>query len=208
MDGRQAGGSVNLNDYGYSTDYAHQCSAWTINNMGRARKQCGLRVVENIDGWIYLCRRHYELVEQGFAERIESLNAVRVSNLQQRLESTEVRLKVAEATDPPWLGSAMERHDRQRKAQTVYFIRCQQFIKIGIASNPATRLKQIRKGGGSHFPRMLDIETAVIVALEPGGFDREKELHKQFAHLRHTGEWFTEAPELTEYIESLERKAA
>jgi hypothetical protein len=48
----------------------------------------------------------------------------------------------------------------------------------------------------------------VLLATEPGGFERERELHAQFAHLRHTGEWFTEAPELAEYIDALAKEQA
>ena len=91
----------------------------------------------------------------------------------------------------------------------VYFIRCGQFVKIGASKDPQTRLKQIRRMNGSlAFPAGLDLMASELIATELGSFERERELHKQFAHLRHTGEWFTEAPDLTEYIESLERNAA
>jgi hypothetical protein len=200
---------MNLNDYGYTLDYAQQCAAWTINNQGRVRKQCSLEVTQSVNDWIYLCRRHYELVEREFESRIDSINSIRVANLQERLDGANAALEAMPSVDDSWsLEAALEDHDRKRKAQTVYFIRCQQFIKIGIAKDTAARLRQIRRGGGSHFPRLLDIETAEIIATEPGGFDREKELHAKFAHLRHTGEWFTEAPELTQYIESQSEAAA
>lgn len=201
---------MNLNDYGYSTDYEYQCAAWTLNPYGKVRKQCGLRVVENIDGWIYLCRRHYELVERGFADRIGSLNAVRVENLQKRLEAAEQMAEIAqEGINHRDLKVGLARFEHRRKEQTVYFIRCQQFVKIGISKNPAARLQQIRRGGGSHFPRLLDVETSELIATEPGGLERERELHKKFHKLRHTGEWFTETSQLTKYIDSLtERQAA
>lgn len=92
----------------------------------------------------------------------------------------------------------------------VYFIRCEQYVKIGASKWPPGRLKEIRWGvGGALTPPLMDAKVAELISTEPGGFDRERELHAKFAHLRHTGEWFTETPELTEYIESLsEGKAA
>ena len=200
---------MNLNDFGYSTDYAHQCAAWTLNPYGKARKQCALPPNRNIDQWVYLCNRHYDLIFKAIEGEVDDLNSRRVKNLQSRLHQAEDALRDAEQgimrND---IIASMEEVERKRKAQIVYFIRCQQFVKIGISKNPAARLQQIRRGGGSHFPRLLDVETSELIATEAGGFAREKELHARFAHLRHTGEWFTEAPELTEYIESLSERSA
>lgn len=195
---------MNLNDYGYTLDYAHQCAAWTINNQGRVRKQCSLEVTRDIAGWIYLCRRHYELIEREIEQEIDNLNSRRVANLQERLDWAEDAAALAqEGISRRQLETDMARFEERRKEQTVYFIRCKQYVKIGISMNPATRLRQIRRGGGSHFPRLLDVETSELVTTEPGGLDRERELHAKFAHLRHTGEWFTETKELTDYIEGL-----
>lgn len=197
---------MNLSDHGYSRTYANECAAWTISPYtGTARKRCALSANQNVGGWIYLCNRHFQLIEREFEDSIDSLNSRRVANLQQRIEWAEEELKVAkEGVLMDQVRFEMDETERKRRAQTVYFIRCQQYVKIGISMNPATRLQQIRRGGGSHFPRLLDVETAELVTTEPGGFEREKELHAKFAHLRHTGEWFTEAPELTEYIASLD----
>jgi hypothetical protein len=201
---------MRTNGLGYALDYAHQCAAWTINNQGPARKQCGLPVNMNIAGWIYLCNRHYEIIFREFEAQVDNLNSVRAENLRERAESAErIAEIVQEGISHRHLMADAARFEHRRKEQTVYFIRCQQFVKIGISKNPAARLLQIRRGGGSHFPRLLDVETSELVTTEVGGRKREQELHAQFAHLRHTGEWFTEAPELTEYIESLsERKVA
>lgn len=100
----------------------------------------------------------------------------------------------------------LSRNERQRAASLAYFIRCGGYVKIGVSTSPLYRLETIRKTGGVLAPYLLDLSGAELIATEPGGFDREKELHKQFAHLRHTGEWFTESPELTAYIESLRVK--
>lgn len=192
---------MNLNDYGYSLDYAQQCAAWTINNQGRVRKQCSLSVVKDIAGWIYLCRRHYELIESEIEREIDTLNSRRVQNLQEQLAGK--RVTISDLLSSVEFEAAEKECVRARAAQTVYFIRCQQYVKIGISQNPAARLQQIRRGGGSHFPRLLDVETSEIVTTEPGGLTRERELHAKFAHLRHTGEWFTETQELTDYIKEL-----
>lgn len=198
-----------MNGLGYTLDYAHQCAAWTINSQGPARKQCALPVNINIAGWIYLCNRHYDIIFQEFESRVDNLNATRVANMSERLNAVaEFEQRMLREERETYVFTE-EDYDARRRAQTVYFIRCEQFVKIGISHDPYNRLNQIRKGGGTSFPRRLDIASAILIATEPGGFEREKELHSKFAHLRHTGEWFTEAPELTEYIESLsERKAA
>lgn len=194
---------MTVNALGYSRDYAHQCAAWTVNNSSPARKQCGMAVTRNIGGWIYLCNRHYELIEREIEREMDNLNAIRVVNMQARLDAVS-HIEARERDASQDIAEMMAEADQRRSVQTVYFIRCEQFVKIGISKNVSARLHQIRKGGGSLFPRLLDVQTAELIATESGGLDREKALHKQFAHLRHTGEWFTEAPELTEYIDGLE----
>lgn len=197
---------MNINALGYTLDYAQQCAAWTINNQGPARKQCGLGANMNVAGWIYLCSRHYDLIFEAVERDVDNLNSRRVENLEARLAGVS-RHEEYLLSSQRELQELLDANDQKRREQTVYFIRCQRFVKIGISKNPVTRLQQIRKGGGSHFPRLLDVETSELVATERGGFEREKELHAEFAHLRHTGEWFTEAPELTGYIESLDAAA-
>lgn len=96
---------------------------------------------------------------------------------------------------------------RNTEIGPVYFFRCGPYIKIGYSIDPLRRLREIRTGIGTKVPDDIDRTRTVLVQTEPGGRNRERDLHKQFKHLHHWGEWFTEAPELTEYIESLsERK--
>lgn len=95
------------------------------------------------------------------------------------------------------------------KRASVYFIRCGGYVKIGASHSPQKRLDSIRAaGGGALAPFLLDLSGAEMIATEPGGFTREKALHARFKHLRHTGEWFTESPELSKYIELLSAAAA
>lgn len=105
-------------------------------------------------------------------------------------------------------GYLVARTTRWKESAVAYFIRCGKYIKIGASASPLHRLATIQHTGGVLTPDGLNLKDCELITTEPGGFDREKELHAQFAHLRHTGEWFTEAPELTEYIESLTERSA
>jgi hypothetical protein len=107
-----------------------------------------------------------------------------------------------------WNPPSPQSIEESRASTTVYFMRCGGFYKIGHSGYPAYRLSQIRGADGTKAPEGLNLKATMLVKTEPGGYLREQELHAKFAHLRHTGEWFTEAPELTEYIESLAREQA
>jgi len=196
-----------MSEVEYSRDYAHQCAAWTAGRLGSYRKQCSLEVKHDIDGWIYLCRRHYEVISGVFEERVEEQSGRQVEYLRERVNNMQARINAAGLDDDRPVHDP-EAYEARRKAQTVYFIRCEQYVKIGISYNPAGRLQQIKSSGGSLIPKRMDFTQAAIIATEPGGFDREQELHAKFAHLRDRGEWFIEAPELTEYIESLSKELA
>lgn len=102
-----------------------------------------------------------------------------------------------------------QRPPKPREVAPVYFLRCGPYVKIGYSVNPHSRVNQLRNGDATKCPADIDRKDITLVQTEPGGRDREYQLHQQFKHLHHWGEWFTEAPELTEYIESLsERKPA
>jgi len=122
---------------------------------------------------------------------------------------TEIGKMFADLARTPRLAAETppRRRDMRYEA-TVYFFRCERYIKIGYSIDPIKRLRAIRSGDGTKAPDGINSALTVLLNTETGGFDRERELHAQFAHLRHTGEWFTEAPELTEYIESLSEAAA
>jgi hypothetical protein len=154
---------------------------------------------------IPICSWHLTKATRQFAGRIED-------------ELEDLRREVAdhecdgEQAVRNYMHETLDRHlrktARRRESSMAYFIRCGQFIKIGASSSPLGRLHTIRNTGGVLAPRGLDLESAALVVTEPGGFEREKELHTRFAHLRAVGEWFTEAPELTAYIHSLTNEAA
>jgi len=71
----------------------------------------------------------------------------------------------------------------------VYYVRRARLIKIGTTTNPRDR-----------FSNLLPDE---ILAVEPGDRRREQMRHVQFGHLRVTGEYFGDEPELRDHIAAL-----
>lgn len=70
----------------------------------------------------------------------------------------------------------------------VYFIRRERLIKIGYSTSPEHRARDL---GG------------IVLATIPGDFKAEKQIHRQFAHLRQNGEWFSPGEDLIGYINCL-----
>ena len=75
----------------------------------------------------------------------------------------------------------------------VYFMRFGDRIKIGFTTNLHKRLQ--------HVPN------DELLASMPGSRHTETKMHKQFAHLRIVGEWFSMGPDLLEFIEGLKKAA-
>ena len=73
----------------------------------------------------------------------------------------------------------------------VYVIRLGDRVKIGHSLNPTQRFKQ------------LPLEE--VLAITRGSSSDEKAAHRQFAHLRTTGEWFKAEPELLGWAKNLPR---
>lgn len=135
-----------------------------------------------------------------------------IRHLQIRINELEHQIM---ADDPFLPGAVLKKHAAclasppatQRQEKHLYFMRCGNYIKIGVSQDPQRRLTQIR-GGSSLIPVGMDYRQAELVRVVPGAGNREYPTHWKFAHLRHTGEWFTETPELTDYIRNIERSAA
>jgi hypothetical protein len=86
---------------------------------------------------------------------------------------------------------------RDEKPQLVYFIASESGpIKIGIATNPKSRLSGLQTG---HHERLE------LLAICDGGMDQERAYHKQFTDRRLHGEWFERCPEIEAEIERLNR---
>lgn len=80
----------------------------------------------------------------------------------------------------------------------VYFIgQGSRFVKIGTTASLQSRLHSLRCAS----PVELD-----LLALFPGGAQREGEFHKRFASVRHRGEWFRRRGDLAKLLERLVQK--
>jgi len=77
---------------------------------------------------------------------------------------------------------------------SVYFVRVGDFIKIGFASNPQSRILELSNGCPYEFK---------LLATITGDKTDERKLHRRFESLRHRGEWFRFESPLKEYIQSL-----
>lgn len=154
-------------------------------------------------GVLMFCVQHqaaFEAAVSGDVLKIEAHDA--------RWRRTDLFKVLEEAARNPRPAPPKPNWSAMRNDATVYFIRCEGYVKIGYAIAPRKRLKQLQAMDGTKYPDGMNCATAAIIQTEPGGLDRERRLHLKFSHLRHTGEWFTEAPELTEYINNLSEVAA
>lgn len=90
----------------------------------------------------------------------------------------------------------MAARDYSRDPRFVYFIQAVSGgpIKIGVGSDPASRLLALQPGN----PEQLRIAGVI----RGGGYARERDLHTRFRASRLYGEWFEPTPELLTLIES------
>jgi hypothetical protein len=81
---------------------------------------------------------------------------------------------------------------------SVYFVSARELdlVKIGYARNPVRRYNHLR----IFSPVELTLEGAI-----PGGYDKEREMHKRFALARVRGEWFKLTPALQAEIDDSTR---
>jgi hypothetical protein len=117
-----------------------------------------------------------------------------------RTEIRSERDKKARKEAAKYIDRRIQLSQIERTASSVYFIQAGRRVKIGQSQDPATRLVSIRGGYSTKKPEGLNTSNAKLIATEPGGLVRERELHQQFAHLRVAGEWFDHTPELKAYI--------
>ena len=76
----------------------------------------------------------------------------------------------------------------QSDNELTYFIRCNEFVKIGKSNAPEGRLYELQQ----YTPYKLKLLGTTNVP--------ELELHKKFAYLRERGEWFHLTKEIRDYI--------
>lgn len=79
--------------------------------------------------------------------------------------------------------------DAREARSVVYYMRLGNRIKIGTTTKLELRRQQI--------------QPEEVLATEPGGVTVEQERHRQFAHLRVSGEWFIDGRILREHIARL-----
>ncbi|MER7517795.1 hypothetical protein [Streptomyces sp. NPDC126499] len=96
---------------------------------------------------------------------------------------------VAPGDVPRWKRSGKE-IDIDRPSW-VYYVRCGHLVKIGTTVDLATRFMAIRPNE--------------VLALEPGSLILEGERHREFSHLRASGEYFHPGADLQKHIETLRR---
>lgn len=145
-------------------------------------------------GFIQLCAAHQEVFE--LAETTKTIREEVTNASVKRGPFGDLAERFAAASKIPQLPKA-------RPASTVYYMRNKGYCKIGHSIHPERRLMYIRSNDGTLHPDGMQLHLTTIIATEPGGYLREQELHAKFSHLRHTGEWFTETPELTAHIEAV-----
>jgi hypothetical protein len=78
----------------------------------------------------------------------------------------------------------------------LYFIRSGQYVKIGVSANPWNRLVEFQTAN----PEPLE-----MLAIAPGDYGFESELHRLFAEHRHNGEWFLDSEPIREFIGFMRR---
>lgn len=94
-----------------------------------------------------------------------------------------------------------EKPDAQKRPRLVYFIRAASTrrIKIGISSNPWSRLATLQTGSSE----MLE-----LIATTHGTLEDEQALHERFKDCRSANEWFDESPELLRYVDAVVRRGS
>lgn len=90
-------------------------------------------------------------------------------------------------------GSGTTHRGMPELATSVYFIESKSgLIKIGRSNRPHARFKAIKS---------MSPEELTLLGTIPESVVTESQLHKKFAHLRQHGEWFSDSPELRDFIE-------
>jgi hypothetical protein len=111
------------------------------------------------------------------------------------------RIEVLDGVGWRLLNHAKYRDDPASRMQTadaktgkIYFIQCNDAIKIGFSQNPWARLATLKTA----MP-----DNPILLGSFNGVFQDEIDLHARFKHLRINREWFKAEPELLEHISAL-----
>ena len=88
------------------------------------------------------------------------------------------------------------------KTSGVYFLKCDQFVKIGRTSHLKSRIVQLRVS----IPHEVELVAVQKVESADELGPLERSLHVRFRHLRHHGEWFLYKDEIIDYIATIQVK--
>lgn len=81
----------------------------------------------------------------------------------------------------------------------VYVIRCQDYVKIGRATNIRARYQKI----ACETPYQLQFLYAFPCTTTDDAIALEAQLHTRFSHLRERGEWFHIRPEIRDFLHTV-----
>lgn len=76
----------------------------------------------------------------------------------------------------------------------IYFVLCNQYVKIGTTDNMTNRIQSLQ----SSSPYKLE-----VLKIMDAPDEYEKQLHKEFAHLHIRGEWFLYEQPIQNFIKSI-----
>lgn len=113
---------------------------------------------------------------------------LKTSNVDEALDRLNRLIEILATEDEPFI---------PRRQNYVYFIKCLDFVKIGIAFDPKDRLSQLQSG--SPLP-------LTMVSYIKAGAALERVLHKRFSQYRHNREWFKLDGRLKEFISTISLK--
>jgi hypothetical protein len=74
----------------------------------------------------------------------------------------------------------------------IYFVKQEDYVKIGYASNPAKRISSLQVN--------IPVKLVVLLIID-GGIKDEQLLHKKFLNNAKRGEWFYISPEIEKFIQ-------
>lgn len=77
----------------------------------------------------------------------------------------------------------------------IYFIKYEDYIKIGYSKDPSNRIQNIQTG----LPGPIE-----VLCITKGNFKKENLLHRKFSRFKSRGEWFRSCDELNSYINTLD----
>lgn len=137
---------------------------------------------------------HFAIVATGGVGGMETKRPVRADGLWLFLGNELEKLGFV-AGQLSWDRVEAKRYEpRAREIGVVYFLQAGPFIKIGRSQALDRRINDLQTA----CPYQIDYIGSIV-----GGAKEETMLHRRFAHLRSSGEWFHATPALVDHVNSL-----